>query len=80
VQKPRSRREADQKENPPEFYTVRQLADLLQLTEMTIYRKVKRAELPCHSIGRVKRFRRSDIEKFLDGCRVPAVKQKRPSS
>jgi hypothetical protein len=47
---------------------------------MTIYRKVKRAELPCHSIGRVKRFRRRDIEKFLDGCRVPSVKQKRPSS
>jgi excisionase family DNA binding protein len=79
VQKPSSRREADQKD-PPEFYTVRQLADLLQLTEMTIYRKVKRAELPCHSIGRVKRFRRRDIEKFLDGCRVPSVKQKRPSS
>ena len=80
MQKPSSRREADQKD-PPEFYTVRQLADLLQLTEMTIYRKVKSAELPCHSIGRrVKRFRRSDIEEFLDGCRVPAVKRKLPSS
>jgi len=81
VQKPRSRREADQIEKPREFYTVRQLADLLQLTEITIYRKIKSAELPCHSIGRrVKRFRRSDIEEFLDGCRVPAVKRKLPSS
>jgi excisionase family DNA binding protein len=58
----------------PEFYTVSQLAQLLQLTEMTIYRMVHRGELPCYSIGRVKRFRQSDIEAFLKRCRVPAAK------
>ena len=57
-----------------EFYTVGQLADLLQLTEMTIYRMVNRAALPCYSIGRVKRFRHRDVEEFLNGCRVPARK------
>ena len=63
-----------------EFYTVSQLADLLQLTQMTIYRMVNRAELPCYSIGRVKRFRHRDIEEFLDSCRVPAVRAKGSSS
>ncbi len=58
----------------PEFYTVAQLARLLQLTEMTIYRMVHRGELPCYSIGRVKRFRHGDIEAFLRRCRVPAAK------
>ncbi|MGO9060406.1 MAG: helix-turn-helix domain-containing protein [Candidatus Binataceae bacterium] len=64
------------KENPavPEFYTVSQLARLLQLTEMTIYRMVHRGELPCYSIGRVKRFRQNDIEAFLKRCRVPSLK------
>ena len=58
----------------PEFYTVAQLARLLQLTEMTIYRMVHRGELPCYSIGRVKRFRHGDVEAFLKSCRVPASK------
>ena len=54
-----------------EFYTVSQLAKLLQLTPMTIYRMVQRGSLPCHSIGRVKRFRRDDVELFLKQSRVP---------
>jgi excisionase family DNA binding protein len=53
---------------------VSQLARLLQLTEMTIYRMVHRGELPCYSIGRVKRFRQNDVEAFLKRCRVPAAK------
>lgn len=53
-----------------EFYTVSQLADLLQLTEMTIYRMVNRGELPCYMIGRIKRFRQRDIEQFLESRRV----------
>ena len=57
---------------PREFYTVSQLAELLQLTEMTIYRMINRGELPCYAIGRVKRFRYGDIEEFLEHCRVPA--------
>ena len=59
--------------SPPEFYTVSQLARLLQLTEMTIYRMVHRGALPCYSIGRVKRFRQNDVEAFLKSCRVPAA-------
>src|SRR3977135_2085073 len=56
----------------PEFYTVGQLADLLQLTPMTIYRMVRRGELACHAIGRIKRFRRGDVEAFLQSSRQPA--------
>jgi|HubBroStandDraft_6_1064221.scaffolds.fasta_scaffold916691_1 excisionase family DNA binding protein len=66
-------RNSDQPEEVREFYTVSQLADLLQLTEMTIYRMVNRRELPCYAIGRVKRFRTRDVEEFLDACRVPAA-------
>ena len=56
----------------PEFYTVGQLAELLQLTPMTIYRMVSRGDLACHAIGRIKRFRRDDVEKFLEDSRHPA--------
>ena len=78
AQKPAAGREDAQVEKPPEFFTVGQLADLLQLTQMTIYRMVNRGELPCYSIGRVKRFRRNDIEEFLESCRMPAPKRKGP--
>jgi len=57
----------------PEFYTVGQLADLLQLTPMTIYRMIRRGELTCHAIGRIKRFRRGDIEDFLQKVRKNAT-------
>jgi excisionase family DNA binding protein len=67
-------KEAREVGGTPEFYTVSQLASLLQLTEMTIYRMVHRGDLPCYSIGRVKRFRQTDVEAFLRSCRVPAAK------
>src|SRR5271157_1964643 len=60
-------------EQKREFYTVAQLAELLQLTEMTIYRMISRGELPCYVIGRAKRFRSSDLESFLESCRMPAA-------
>lgn len=53
-----------------EFLTVNELAAWLDLTEMTIYRLVKRGILPCHQIGRTKRFRRSEIETYLTQVRT----------
>jgi excisionase family DNA binding protein len=58
------------------FYTVSQLADLLQLTEMTIYRMISRGALPCYAIGRAKRFSRDDVDKFLEDCRVEGTGHK----
>ena len=63
-----------------EFYTVSQLAELLQLTEMTIYRMIHRGELPCYVIGRNKRFRSSDLESFLASRRMPAVGEHQSNS
>lgn len=37
-----------------EFYTVNQLADLLQLSEIAIYQMVNQAQLPCSPSGPVK--------------------------
>lgn len=70
---------ADRRSEPekPEFYTVSQVAKLLQLTEMTIYRMVARKELPCYMIGRVKRFSHRDIEDYLQQCRVPSAREER---
>ena len=54
------------------FYTVSQLAELLQLTEMTIYRMINRGELPHYDFGRVKRFSSTDIDEYLQSHRREA--------
>jgi excisionase family DNA binding protein len=58
-----------------EFYTVKELAKLLSVNPMTIYRMVDRGELPVHFVGgRAKRFRRADIEAYLKKIRKAGSK------
>lgn len=52
-----------------EFYTTQELAELLRVTPTTIYRMAGRGELPFYSIGRSMRFRKADVEEFLQRCR-----------
>jgi len=52
-----------------EFFTVAELAEILRVKPLTIYRMVKRGEIESHRIGRSIRFRRDDIEAFLGRCR-----------
>ncbi len=54
-----------------EFYTVKELAELLCVKPLTIYRMVQRQELPFYKIGRSVRFRRDDIEEYLRSRRMP---------
>ena len=53
----------------PEFTTAKELAELLRVTQTTIYRMARRGELPYYTIGRSMRFRKSDVEEFLKRCR-----------
>lgn len=48
-----------------EFYTVKELAELVSVVPMTIYRLVDRGEIHVHNIGGSKRFRRNDVEEYL---------------
>lgn len=48
-----------------QFYTLQELAEYLAVNEMTVRRLVNRKELPCYKVGRVYRFRVSDIEAWL---------------
>lgn len=53
-----------------EFYTVADLAEMLQVQEITIRRMIRRGQIPVHKIGRAFRILRSDVEDFLARCRV----------
>ena len=58
----------DQKAKP--YYTIRDLAELLQVSGMTIRRRMDAGDLPYYKIGDAVRFRPEDVEAFLDARRV----------
>ncbi|MFA5140432.1 MAG: helix-turn-helix domain-containing protein [Elusimicrobiota bacterium] len=52
-----------------EFYTVKELAVVLEVNPRTIARLEARGELKSYKIGRAKRYRREDIEAYLQRCK-----------
>ena len=46
---------------------VKELAKYLGLVEQTVYRMVSRGEIPAVRLGRTIRFRKSTIDKWLNG-------------
>lgn len=47
------------------FYTVPQVAELLQLTEDHIYRVTKSGELGCFKVGRMTRITQEQLDQWL---------------
>ncbi len=50
----------------PEVMTAKQLADYLQLNELTIYKRVQLGEIPVVKLGRSLRFKKDSIDKWLE--------------
>lgn len=48
-----------------EFYTAIELAELLSVNVMTIYRYIKAKRLKAHKIGKEFRIDRAEFERFL---------------
>jgi excisionase family DNA binding protein len=55
-----------------EFFTAAELATILRVSRKTVLGMARKGALPCHQIGRTKRFRRGDVEVFLSSVRVGA--------
>ena len=53
-----------------ELISPRELSKLLKVSKPWPYVMVKRGLLPCFKMGKTVRFRRSDIEAFLENSRV----------
>jgi excisionase family DNA binding protein len=50
-----------------EFLTAAEAADFLGLSKSTIYSWVAADRVPYHRLGRALRFRRKELERWLDG-------------
>ena len=50
--------------------TVAEVAEALRVSTMTIYRMVKSGQLPATRVGRSYRFRRADVQRYLEKGKV----------
>ena len=50
--------------------TVREVADALRVSSMTVYRMIKSRDLAAIRVGRGYRIRQSEVERFLEAGRV----------
>ncbi len=52
--------------SPNPAWTVRQVAEYLSVNERTVYRIAERGELPAFKVGDAWRFRREDIDAWIE--------------
>jgi excisionase family DNA binding protein len=55
--------------------SVRDLAEYLNVNISTVYQWSQRGQIPAMKVGNLWRYRRSDIEEWLNGRRSPAVER-----
>lgn len=67
-------------ERAPTIMTVQELARYLRVHAMTVYRMIQRGDLPAARVGRGWRFRKDQVDRWLDGREINAhADHKRPS-
>ncbi len=65
----------DECEQLPILLTVEELAQLLRLTRKGVYGLVSQRRIPHLKVGRVVRFKRTDVLDWLQGNRVAALEE-----
>lgn len=63
------------KEQTP-FMTAEEVSHLLGLKKSTIYALVKRGELPAYQFGKSVKFKRSDLEAYIERSRINVKSEK----
>jgi len=52
--------------NKDKLWTVKEVAEYLQLDEHTVYRMARKGEIPAYKVAGQWRFKKDSIEKWLD--------------
>ena len=52
------------------FYTAQEVADILKVNIMTIYRYIKAGKITAYKIGKEFRIEKKEFDKFLDKART----------
>ena len=70
-----ARRSATPVTSSGDLLTVEQAADYLNITAHSVHRLIRERRIPFLKVGRLVRLRRTDLEAYLAGCAVPAVRR-----
>lgn len=54
----------------PTFYKVQEVAGMLQVTKMTIYRYIKAKKIKAYKIGKEIRIDGSDFQDFMESIKI----------
>jgi len=60
-----------------DILTIDEVADFLRMKKSYLYAKVEARQIPCLHIGRLLRFKRSDIEVWLEELKAEPVERRR---
>jgi excisionase family DNA binding protein len=53
-------------------FTVKTLAEYLQVSQQWVYERIQHKEIPHIKMGNFPRFKKSDINRWLDTLKIPA--------
>jgi excisionase family DNA binding protein len=56
-----------------EYYTIKEIAQLLSLKESTLYSKVESGEIPHYRVDRLIRFKLTEVEEWMQTNRMGTV-------
>ena len=59
----------------PEIMTAQEVADLLRVSERTVYDWATNGQIPCGKLGTAWRFKRSEVEQWIDQNLTPKKKK-----
>ncbi|MGB9628015.1 MAG: helix-turn-helix domain-containing protein [Thermodesulfobacteriota bacterium] len=59
------------------FLTVLDVASILSVKQSTVYQWAKSGEITHYRLGRIVRFKRKDLEAWIEGCRKERVDKDR---
>ncbi len=62
-----------QKSNDDELFTVESLAKYLSVSKQWVYERIHLNEIPYIKMKKFPRFRKSEIDKWLDKMKTPAI-------
>jgi excisionase family DNA binding protein len=54
------------------LFTVKTLAEYLQVSQQWVYERIQHNEIPHIKLGKFPRFKKSDINHWLDTLKIPA--------
>jgi len=66
-----------EQEKPYEFLTPRELSEYMKISMTSVYRLVDGRHINVYRIGKRLRFKKSDVDKYIEGQLYPAMDRKR---